>query len=103
MSLTYNDSVICTNVSNYMTCNKNNLLKVYPNPFSDATNFIISDLEIGGHLIEIYATTGVLIKKDHFANNKYIFYKQHLKPGFYYYRITNIKGDISSGKPIITD
>jgi hypothetical protein len=96
-----NTYVLATNVDEQINDNGN--VKVYPNPFSESTTFVIQSDKLN----ETYSfeMTDVLGKKVRSINNvsekQFTISRSGLENGMYFYNITNSNGVVGKGKVII--
>jgi len=75
---------------------KNNLsnIKVFPNPFSESTTFKFKN-NILPLTLKIYNVFGQLVRVETINSNSYLFKRDNLKSGMYYFSINNYTGKIS--------
>jgi uncharacterized repeat protein (TIGR01451 family) len=96
-----NTYVLATNIEEQI--NENAMIKVYPNPFSESTTFVIQTDKLN----ETYSfeLTDVLGKKVRSVNNisdkQFTVSRNGLQNGIYFYNITNSEGIVGIGKLII--
>jgi uncharacterized repeat protein (TIGR01451 family) len=75
-------------------------VKVYPNPFREQTIFEFN-LVKGNTILSIYDAYGRLIHRQNIIANSYIFKKEGLSSGIYYFSLTNDADEQFSGKLMI--
>ncbi len=74
-------------------------INVYPNPFDDFTIFKMNDYFTESGTFELYDLTGKLISQQYFTGNEFLFHRDNLLNGNYFYKITDNKnGMINSGQ-----
>ena len=74
-------------------------IEVYPNPFDDFTIFKMNSYFTNIGSFELYDLSGQLILQQSFNGNEFIFRRNNLPDGNYFYKITDIKnGIINSGQ-----
>ncbi|MBL4716147.1 MAG: hypothetical protein COC01_03165 [Bacteroidetes bacterium] len=78
-----------------------NPIIVSPNPFSNATTFHFDHSNNGEFDLRVYDTTGKLLRSESGINYKsFVFYRENLSSGIYFYKISG-KKQIYNGKLII--
>lgn len=107
----FNEAVVTNTVSNTVvdvtteieTSSTNNHVRVYPNPFSESTTFMIQSDKVND--IYIFQLVDVLGKTVRYLNNitekQFIISRNGLQNGMYFYNITNAEGVVGKGKIII--
>jgi uncharacterized repeat protein (TIGR01451 family) len=85
------------------TLSTNNVVKVYPNPFSESTTFVIQSDKINENYS--FEMTDMLGKKVRSMNNisekQFTLQRNGLQNGMYFYSIANAEGVVGKGKVII--
>ena len=76
-------------------------LSVYPNPSSGAVHFELPAGMSGDAEFKLFDSTGRLILSDKIAGSRYLFERDHLAPGLYFYLISNKGRKRYSGKVIL--
>lgn len=70
--------------------NDQELVSVYPNPFSDYLNIAIQNFTVNDNWsFELYDATGKLVRFKNVANNLLVIEKQNLSKGIYFYQLHN--------------
>ncbi len=78
-------------------------VNVFPNPFVDATNFEILYIEneiLTGSIFSLFDVNGKLVREESFDGNRFLFYRNGLQSGIYFYNIKSNKELIFGGKLI---
>ncbi|TAH41172.1 MAG: T9SS type A sorting domain-containing protein [Bacteroidetes bacterium] len=75
--------------------------KIYPNPFSDYATLEIPELYGPKILLNIFNSTGALVRKKIISEQKSRLDKLGLKSGFYFFQLLNDKGETGSGNFVI--
>lgn len=78
--------------------NTSTLVDVFPNPYSSATTFTINTASPENSTLTIYDLTGNAIIHKSFGNEGKIIVNKELPAGIYFYRISNSRGEVYSGK-----
>ena len=74
-------------------------IKVFPNPFNEFTTFKLNDYNTVAGFFELYDLSGKLIFQESFDGNEFIFYRNNLLDGNYFYKISDTEnGLINSGQ-----
>ena len=78
------------------------LVKIYPNPFSHEATFEIENGHFteGGHF-ELYDAVGHQLRREKINGNQFVFQREALMSGFYFFRILDGNKFVASGKIII--
>ena len=72
--------------------------EVYPNPVTETSTILINNHSKGDHIIEIYNSTGQLIKKEIIYNNEIKIKNSEFPAGLYLYRIFDNNGKWKIGR-----
>ncbi|MBC7862270.1 MAG: T9SS type A sorting domain-containing protein, partial [Bacteroidia bacterium] len=73
-------------------------IKIFPNPFSGSTTFLLS--EEGYYQLKIYNVVGGLVDNRSFSASSFVYQNAQLEGGVYFYEIRNEAGSVSKGKLI---
>ena len=94
------DSITITVTACDVGINENKMaeVKVYPNPFSGTTNFLLS--HDGKYNLKILDISGTLIEERNFSGKKYLFENEEMQKGIYFYEIKDELNRIVRGKLI---
>jgi uncharacterized repeat protein (TIGR01451 family) len=77
-------------------------IKIYPNPFTQQTTIELPPQYQGNFELKIYDATGKYIESRTVSDNKFIFNKELLTQGMYFFSIYNKEKPMAFGKLIIT-
>ncbi len=81
---------------------KNNEIKIYPNPFSTCTTIEFQNKNNERHTLSIYNSTGQLVRKiEKITNGIVRIERKALKSGLYFFQLMNNTKRVGSGKIII--
>jgi uncharacterized repeat protein (TIGR01451 family) len=100
---TVNTIVDVTTGIDLVTQSSNAAIKVYPNPFSDQTTFIIQSEKLNEiYSFEMLDMLGRNVKAvKNISEKQFSISRNDLQNGMYFYRITSAEGVVGSGKLII--
>ena len=78
------------------------LVKIYPNPFSHEATFEIENGHFteGGHF-ELYDAVGHRLRRERINGNQFVFQREALMSGFYFFRILDGNKFVASGKIVV--
>lgn len=93
----WGNRLVITGVSNLKTDAR---LQVFPNPACDVITFQLND-DAGTHEVQIYSTTGTLVKSEQFKGSSCNINLTGLKRGIYLYRLTSSYSSIYTGKLVV--
>lgn len=93
---TIGENVVSTNTSNILI---NNIeLTVYPNPFTESTQFRLENPTLELLQFELYNANGQLMQQRQFATETFTLHRNDLKNGFYFYVIKQEGQPVGAGK-----
>ena len=73
-------------------------IKVFPNPFSNATTFEM-DPSVSEGIFELFDLNGKILRREKFENNRFEFQRQDLRTGIFIFKISTTDGRlIGNGK-----
>lgn len=78
-----------------------NLISVFPNPFSESAIISISDLQFKDYDLEIYDSAGMKIQNNKLSSQHSRLFRENIVSGIYFYRVKAEGRLIHSGKFII--
>lgn len=78
-----------------------NLISVFPNPFSESAIISISDLQFQDYDLEIYDSAGMKIQNNKLSSQHSRLFRENIVSGIYFYRVKAEGRLIHSGKFII--
>ena len=77
-------------------------LNVFPNPFSQTAQFEMKNYTYERILsLDVFDVTGKLVRQESFTSPSFIFDRQNLMEGLYFFRISGENGLILSGKMVV--
>jgi len=76
-------------------------IEVYPNPFSDYTDFVWDYIEGNNYQFTLLDTYGRVVHMDDTPKDSYRFYRNDLAAGVYYYEISSDEGYSKMGKLVV--
>jgi len=77
-------------------------VKVYPQPFGDNTNIIIEDVvDLNNSVFEVYNSLGKKVHLQKVNTSKFVFHRNNLPQGVYYFRVKNTNKVLANGKLLI--
>ena len=82
---------------------KNNIISVFPNPFSNSTTFMVdANVPVKGMKLQLFDVVGnsVLVKED-IRQSRFTISGENLSTGLYFYRLTGDDKMIGTGKLLI--
>jgi hypothetical protein len=75
-------------------------IQVYPNPFNEQINFRIIDKPGRKYSLVLYNNLGQKVAEYKVSGNEYSIERNMLPAGLYFYKISNEKGEVRSGKVV---
>ena len=89
--------LLLTATVDYLADNKIRI-RVFPNPFSNATTFEI-DPSVSEGIFELFDLNGQVLRREKFENNRFEFQRQDLRTGIFIFKISTTDGRlIGNGK-----
>lgn len=81
---------------------KSNIVKIFPNPFSETTTiFIDTDDTESNYTFQLLDTNGRLVQKSYFQGSSLLVKRENLAAGIYFFQVVEKNNVIGNGKMII--